>query len=233
MWSTWKGFIRQPLLNETGLWGMVCCNSILPELVYLSTESHNQRGRPSCTAVEEYESEGGSMISQTVAMAIAGTSVPQLARPSSFLLTSSVQNLSSLRPSMNGQIPIPWSASFRAARVGDSLDCEQMPQFFPASFFEDKEWVVGGDKLCGNKMIISVPGRQGCNNTLFGSTSRFKVIFPFWKEKKITISEGWYLVSLTSWNPSRNLKIVLFDAASLPGTNGNCGLGINQFFLYV
>uniref|UniRef100_A0A8C2TRY5 Dedicator of cytokinesis 7 n=1 Tax=Coturnix japonica TaxID=93934 RepID=A0A8C2TRY5_COTJA len=31
----------------------------------------------------------GSMISQTVAMAIAGTSVPQLTRPSSFLLTSS------------------------------------------------------------------------------------------------------------------------------------------------
>uniref|UniRef100_A0A670JG84 Dedicator of cytokinesis 7 n=1 Tax=Podarcis muralis TaxID=64176 RepID=A0A670JG84_PODMU len=34
------------------------------------------RGRPSCTAMEDYESEGGSMISQTVAMAIAGTSVP-------------------------------------------------------------------------------------------------------------------------------------------------------------
>uniref|UniRef100_A0A8C0AUH5 Dedicator of cytokinesis 7 n=1 Tax=Buteo japonicus TaxID=224669 RepID=A0A8C0AUH5_9AVES len=46
-------------------------------------------GRPSCVAVDDYESEGGSMISQTVAMAIAGTSVPQLTRPSSFLLTSS------------------------------------------------------------------------------------------------------------------------------------------------
>uniref|UniRef100_A0A8B9F540 Dedicator of cytokinesis 7 n=1 Tax=Amazona collaria TaxID=241587 RepID=A0A8B9F540_9PSIT len=34
-------------------------------------------GRPSCVAVDDYESEGGSMISQTVAMAIAGTSVPQ------------------------------------------------------------------------------------------------------------------------------------------------------------
>uniref|UniRef100_A0A8C0AUF1 Dedicator of cytokinesis 7 n=1 Tax=Buteo japonicus TaxID=224669 RepID=A0A8C0AUF1_9AVES len=31
-------------------------------------------GRPSCVAVDDYESEGGSMISQTVAMAIAGTS---------------------------------------------------------------------------------------------------------------------------------------------------------------
>uniref|UniRef100_A0A8B9CXE0 Dedicator of cytokinesis 7 n=1 Tax=Anser brachyrhynchus TaxID=132585 RepID=A0A8B9CXE0_9AVES len=39
-------------------------------------------GRPSCVAVDDYESEGGSMISQTVAMAIAGTSVPQLARRS-------------------------------------------------------------------------------------------------------------------------------------------------------
>uniref|UniRef100_A0A7M4EVE5 Dedicator of cytokinesis 7 n=1 Tax=Crocodylus porosus TaxID=8502 RepID=A0A7M4EVE5_CROPO len=51
-------------------------------------------GRPSCVAVDDYESEGGSMISQTVAMAIAGTSIPQLTRPSSFLLTSSVQNCS-------------------------------------------------------------------------------------------------------------------------------------------
>ncbi|XP_054688944.1 dedicator of cytokinesis protein 7 isoform X1 [Grus americana] len=60
----------------------------VPQL-YDFTESHNQRGRPSCVAVDDYESEGGSMISQTVAMAIAGTSVPQLTRPSSFLLTSS------------------------------------------------------------------------------------------------------------------------------------------------
>uniref|UniRef100_A0A672N254 Dedicator of cytokinesis 7 n=1 Tax=Sinocyclocheilus grahami TaxID=75366 RepID=A0A672N254_SINGR len=37
-----------------------------------------------CT--EEQEAEGNSMISQTVAMAIAGTSVPQMSRPSSFLL---------------------------------------------------------------------------------------------------------------------------------------------------
>ncbi|KAM6456332.1 dedicator of cytokinesis protein 7 isoform 3-T3 [Liasis olivaceus] len=59
----------------------------VPQL-YDFTESHNQRGRPSCTAVEDYESEGGNMISQTVAMAIAGTSVPQLTRPSSFLLAS-------------------------------------------------------------------------------------------------------------------------------------------------
>uniref|UniRef100_A0A8B9CZ56 Dedicator of cytokinesis 7 n=1 Tax=Anser brachyrhynchus TaxID=132585 RepID=A0A8B9CZ56_9AVES len=51
----------------------------VPQL-YDFTESHNQRGRPSCVAVDDYESEGGSMISQTVAMAIAGTSVPQLAR---------------------------------------------------------------------------------------------------------------------------------------------------------
>ncbi|XP_064415938.1 dedicator of cytokinesis protein 7 isoform X7 [Latimeria chalumnae] len=56
--------------------------------LYDFTETYNQRGRPSCVAVDDYESEGGNMISQTVAMAIAGTSVPQLSRPSSFLLTS-------------------------------------------------------------------------------------------------------------------------------------------------
>uniref|UniRef100_A0A493TXQ5 Dedicator of cytokinesis 7 n=1 Tax=Anas platyrhynchos platyrhynchos TaxID=8840 RepID=A0A493TXQ5_ANAPP len=60
----------------------------VPQL-YDFTESHNQRGRPSCVAVDDYESEGGSMISQTVAMAIAGTSVHQLARPSSIILSSS------------------------------------------------------------------------------------------------------------------------------------------------
>uniref|UniRef100_A0A8C3LVP1 Dedicator of cytokinesis 7 n=1 Tax=Chrysolophus pictus TaxID=9089 RepID=A0A8C3LVP1_CHRPC len=60
----------------------------VPQL-YDFTESHNQRGRPSCVAADDYEGESGSMISQTVAMAIAGTSVPQLTRPSSFLLTSS------------------------------------------------------------------------------------------------------------------------------------------------
>uniref|UniRef100_A0A674KH37 Dedicator of cytokinesis protein 7 n=1 Tax=Terrapene triunguis TaxID=2587831 RepID=A0A674KH37_9SAUR len=48
----------------------------------------------SCVTIDDYESEGGSMISQTVAMAIAGTSVPQLTRPSSFLLTSTVQKYS-------------------------------------------------------------------------------------------------------------------------------------------
>uniref|UniRef100_A0A4W2GF09 Dedicator of cytokinesis 7 n=1 Tax=Bos indicus x Bos taurus TaxID=30522 RepID=A0A4W2GF09_BOBOX len=59
----------------------------VPQL-YDFTETHNQRGRPICIATDDYESESGSMISQTVAMAIAGTSVPQLTRPGSFLLTS-------------------------------------------------------------------------------------------------------------------------------------------------
>ncbi|XP_078188194.1 dedicator of cytokinesis protein 7 isoform X34 [Callithrix jacchus] len=59
----------------------------VPQL-YDFTETHNQRGRPICIAPDDYESESGSMISQTVAMAIAGTSVPQLTRPGSFLLTS-------------------------------------------------------------------------------------------------------------------------------------------------
>uniref|UniRef100_A0A670JFG8 Dedicator of cytokinesis 7 n=1 Tax=Podarcis muralis TaxID=64176 RepID=A0A670JFG8_PODMU len=77
----------------------------VPQL-YDFTENHNQRGRPSCTAMEDYESEGGSMISQTVAMAIAGTSVPQLTRPSSFLLTSSVQR--SAESSRNLLICLLW-----------------------------------------------------------------------------------------------------------------------------
>uniref|UniRef100_A0A8C2NI82 Dedicator of cytokinesis 7 n=1 Tax=Capra hircus TaxID=9925 RepID=A0A8C2NI82_CAPHI len=51
----------------------------VPQL-YDFTETHNQRGRPICIAADDYESESGSMISQTVAMAIAGTSVPQLTR---------------------------------------------------------------------------------------------------------------------------------------------------------
>ncbi|TRY91961.1 hypothetical protein DNTS_035456 [Danionella cerebrum] len=54
----------------------------LPQL-HDFTESHNQWGRMAC---EEQEAESNSMISQTVAMAIAGTSVPQASRPSSFLL---------------------------------------------------------------------------------------------------------------------------------------------------
>uniref|UniRef100_A0A8B9CVM9 Dedicator of cytokinesis 7 n=1 Tax=Anser brachyrhynchus TaxID=132585 RepID=A0A8B9CVM9_9AVES len=64
----------------------------VPQL-YDFTESHNQRGRPSCVAVDDYESEGGSMISQTVAMAIAGTSVPQLARQHSTFSTESSRSL--------------------------------------------------------------------------------------------------------------------------------------------
>uniref|UniRef100_A0A8B9F5S9 Dedicator of cytokinesis 7 n=1 Tax=Amazona collaria TaxID=241587 RepID=A0A8B9F5S9_9PSIT len=64
----------------------------VPQL-YDFTESHNQRGRPSCVAVDDYESEGGSMISQTVAMAIAGTSVPQLTRQHSTFSAESSRSL--------------------------------------------------------------------------------------------------------------------------------------------
>uniref|UniRef100_A0A670JKM3 Dedicator of cytokinesis 7 n=1 Tax=Podarcis muralis TaxID=64176 RepID=A0A670JKM3_PODMU len=64
----------------------------VPQL-YDFTENHNQRGRPSCTAMEDYESEGGSMISQTVAMAIAGTSVPQLTRSIQHFQAESSRNL--------------------------------------------------------------------------------------------------------------------------------------------
>uniref|UniRef100_A0A8C5UGU7 Dedicator of cytokinesis 7 n=1 Tax=Malurus cyaneus samueli TaxID=2593467 RepID=A0A8C5UGU7_9PASS len=79
----------------------------VPQL-YDFTESHNQRGRPSCVTVDDYESEGGSMISQTVAMAIAGTSVPQLTRPSSFLLPSSVQIHLSSFPNLHLLICLLW-----------------------------------------------------------------------------------------------------------------------------
>ncbi|XP_041134364.1 dedicator of cytokinesis protein 7 isoform X3 [Polyodon spathula] len=60
----------------------------VPQL-YDFTESQSQRGKPGSAAVDEHDNEGGSMISQTVAMAIAGTAVPQLSRPSSFLLNPS------------------------------------------------------------------------------------------------------------------------------------------------
>ncbi|XP_063795280.1 dedicator of cytokinesis protein 7 isoform X8 [Pseudophryne corroboree] len=59
----------------------------VPQL-YDFTESLNQRGRPNCAAADDHDGDGGNMISQTVAMAIAGTSVPQLTRPSSILLTT-------------------------------------------------------------------------------------------------------------------------------------------------
>uniref|UniRef100_A0A1A8FHZ3 Dedicator of cytokinesis 7 n=1 Tax=Nothobranchius korthausae TaxID=1143690 RepID=A0A1A8FHZ3_9TELE len=60
------------------------------------TEAHNQWGRPGCpqgaavsSGGEETEGEGNSMINQTVAMAIAGTSTASpMSRPSSFLLNS-------------------------------------------------------------------------------------------------------------------------------------------------
>lgn len=61
-------------------------------------ESHNQWGRPGgpqsatmgCTG-EDAEGEANSLISQTVAMAIAGTSTASpISRPSSFLLNSQV-----------------------------------------------------------------------------------------------------------------------------------------------
>ncbi|KAM8931057.1 dedicator of cytokinesis protein 7 isoform 1-T1 [Pelodytes ibericus] len=59
----------------------------VPQL-YDFTENQNQRGRPNCSSGEDHEGEGGSMISQTVAMAIAGTSVPQVVRPSSFIISN-------------------------------------------------------------------------------------------------------------------------------------------------
>ena len=67
-------------------------------LLFVSPESHNQWGRPGGpqgaavgSSGEEVEGEGNSMISQTVAMAIAGTSTASpMSRPSSFLLNSQV-----------------------------------------------------------------------------------------------------------------------------------------------
>lgn len=101
--------------KEPWIWGS-------SKVLYFSAESHNQRGRPSCVTVDDYESEGGSMISQTVAMAIAGTSVPQLTRPSSFLLPSSVQ----IHPS---PFPDPRSVStskYLAAFVGTHISLQLM-----------------------------------------------------------------------------------------------------------
>lgn len=77
-----------------------CCSSSLTENISLcdSPESHNQWGRPGCpqgAAVgcsgEDAEGEANSLISQTVAMAIAGTATASpISRPSSFLLNSQV-----------------------------------------------------------------------------------------------------------------------------------------------
>nr|XP_043900232.1 dedicator of cytokinesis protein 7 isoform X8 [Solea senegalensis] len=68
----------------------------LPQLHDFTVESHNQWGRPGGpqgaavgNSGEEMEGDGNSMISQTVAMAIAGTSTSSpMSRPSSFLLNS-------------------------------------------------------------------------------------------------------------------------------------------------
>lgn len=70
-------------------------------LCFVSLESHNQWGRPGGpqgavvgSSVEEAEGDGNSMISQTVAMAIAGTSTASpMSRPSSFLLNSQVTSV--------------------------------------------------------------------------------------------------------------------------------------------
>lgn len=75
---------------------MSCDNSVFKFVV--SVESHNQWGRPGGpqgaavgNSGEEAEGDGNSMISQTVAMAIAGTSAASpMSRPSSFLLNSQV-----------------------------------------------------------------------------------------------------------------------------------------------
>jgi hypothetical protein len=58
-------------------------------------------------APDDYENESGSMISQTVAMAIAGTSVPQLTRPGSFLLTSTVKYSAEIFLQKDKDIDVP------------------------------------------------------------------------------------------------------------------------------
>lgn len=77
-----------------------CCSFSVTERISLcdSLESHNQWGRPGgpqgaavgCSG-EDAEGEANSLISQTVAMAIAGTATASpISRPSSFLLNSQV-----------------------------------------------------------------------------------------------------------------------------------------------
>lgn len=77
-----------------------CCSFSVTERIPLfdSPESHNQWGRPGgpqgaavgCSG-EDAEGEANSLISQTVAMAIAGTATASpISRPSSFLLNSQV-----------------------------------------------------------------------------------------------------------------------------------------------
>lgn len=87
-------------------WFCISLNFLLKSRLSLApTESHTQWGRPGGPqgAVvggggEETEGEGNSLINQTVAMAIAGTSTPTpMSRPSSFLLNSQVAPVSSLK----------------------------------------------------------------------------------------------------------------------------------------
>uniref|UniRef100_A0A8C0Y4I3 Dedicator of cytokinesis 7 n=2 Tax=Cyprinus carpio TaxID=7962 RepID=A0A8C0Y4I3_CYPCA len=66
----------------------------LPQL-HDFTESHNQWGRPGGPGTEEQEAEGNSMISQTVAMAIAGTSVKAIFLCTYFLFSKNLKSESS------------------------------------------------------------------------------------------------------------------------------------------
>lgn len=99
-------------------------------------ESHSQWGRPGCpqgTSVgssgEEAEGEGNSMINQTVAMAIAGTSTASpVSRPNSFLLNSqvilfSMEEMQTLfsRPRYHDAIP---SNRLQASRQHGSFSAE-------------------------------------------------------------------------------------------------------------
>lgn len=77
---------------------------ISPALPALSQESQNLRGRPNVASTDDYETESSSMINQTVAMAIAGASVPQLSRPSSFLLTPGVMQSTLLQEGPNERL---------------------------------------------------------------------------------------------------------------------------------
>lgn len=85
------------------LWLKIDACPCVPEVFsnvffFFSLESHNQWGRPGGpqgaaigSTGEEAEGEGNSLISQTVAMAIAGTATASpMSRPSSFLLNSQV-----------------------------------------------------------------------------------------------------------------------------------------------
>uniref|UniRef100_A0A4W3IFN6 Dedicator of cytokinesis 7 n=1 Tax=Callorhinchus milii TaxID=7868 RepID=A0A4W3IFN6_CALMI len=89
----------------------------VPQL-YDFTEPHSQRCRPNLGLADDGELESGAVINQTVAMAIAGASVPQHSRPSSFLLPTAGRPCTSFTAESSRSLLICLLWVLRNADVG-------------------------------------------------------------------------------------------------------------------